>query len=476
MRYLSCCLLPLLYSLSAGAASTSITLKPQDVTQLILKQSPLAKEVSLTAGQSLLTQAEAEKAFDWSLTATYGYQLSKFESVSNAALEENKTLSSSISLQKPFQTGTTLSLQYTSSTVLPKVSSGTGNDSSTDIAGIALKQNLWNNFFGVADRASLRSADATLKSADLLRQASLQDLILAGLQSYWKAYVAQETSAAAVKSRNRYQKLVESIQKKTRYGYANPAELAQAQAELESRDQKVRTEAANAALAKDQLITSLGLTPGMQVQFDIPDQADPPPEKASPLEVEKSRPIQAAQHSATAALETLSKVESQASPDLSLIAQYDVQGFDSSPGGASREMTDGTHPKYYVGLQLTHSFGSGYQAQNVETKRMAKDLAIAQLDRKKLELQDSEADIKRRLQSTFAIYQSSLNQKFLREKASQELTKTYTQGRTDISNLIDSLNKYFDSEAAVSKSFADYQMTLAQWQALQDQLLPVSAQ
>ncbi len=439
---------------------------------LILKQSPLAKEVQIQAGQSLLTQAEAEKAFDWSLTATTGYQLSKFESVSNAALEENKTLTKLVTLEKPFQTGTTLGFQYSSTTDQPKVSSGTTSDSTADLAGITFKQNLWKNFFGEADRASLRSAEASVKGSQLTKLTSLQDLVFSGLQSYWKAYVAQETYEAAVKSRGRYQKLVESIQKKTRYGYANPAELAQAQAELENREQKVRTESANSALASDQLNTTLGLAPGTVIQFIIPEQVTAPPENPPRLAIDQARSIQAAQLTATAAQETLTKTQSQSSPDLSLIAQYYVQGLDASPGTASSEMSDGTHPKYYVGLQLTHSFGSDYQSQNVENKRLAKDLAVAQLDRKKLELHDQEEDLKRRLQSTYAIYQSSVNQRALREKAFLELNRTYTQGRTDISVLIDSLNKYFDSEAAVSKSLADYQLAQAQWLALQDRLLP----
>lgn len=454
------------------AAATSLQLAPRDVIPMVLKQSPQAKEIQIQARQAEFTRAETEKAFDFSLSATTGYQLSKFESSSYPLLEETKTWSTTATLAKPFQTGTTLSLQYTGTTDQPKPSSGSPADSSTNTAGLLLEQNLWRNFFGQADRASLRSADASVQSSLISQMVNLQDLALTALQAYWSAYVGQETLDAAIKSQNRYQKLIDSIQKKTRYGYANPAELAQAQAELENRLQKVRTETANSLLAMAELRTLLGVDPGTEIQFSIPKEVASPPSAFQPIQIERARPIQAAELSVIEADETLNKVKSQSDPDVSLIAQYYVQGLDESTSRSQDEMSRGTHPKYFVGLRFQHSFGSGYQSENIRNKSLVKDLAKAQLERKKLEFKDQEEDLKRRLISTYSIFQSSQNQRNLREKASQELLKTYQQGRTDISILIDAMNKFFDSEAAASRTLADYQIAWAQWQALQDQLVP----
>ncbi len=464
-----------LLSLSTAFAAPTLQLGPQDIVPLVLKQGPQTQEIQLQAQRSRLTWAEANHVFDFNINATAGYQLSKFESLTAPTLEENKTYSTQATLSKPFQTGTILSLQYVGTTDQPQVSSGTTADSTQDVAGILLEQNLWRNFFGTADRASLRAADAGLKASELARLAGLQDLALTALQAYWKAYVAQETYDAAVKSQERYLKLISSIQRKTRYGYANPAELAQAQAELENRVQTVKVEAANAALAMDQLKTLLLISKDLQIQFAIPREIPPPPLVTKSLQPDTARPVQAANLSVEAAQNTLEQIQSDSHPDLSLIAQYYVQGLEASAGQAQKEMGEGVHPKYFIGLRFQHSFGSGYQNENILNKKYNRDLLAAQLDRKKLEFKDQEEDIKRRLQSTYSIYLSSQNQRSLREKASAELSKTYTQGRTDISILIDSLNKYFDSDALVSESLANYQITLAQWQALQDQLVPTES-
>ena len=454
------------------AAPTTLPLKPEDVIRLVLKQGPQAQEIQLQAQQSRLVLATAERVYDFNAAITTGYFLSKFESPSNSFLEEEKNTTTVASLAKPFSSGTTLTLQYQGISDTTQVrTGGTASDYGQETAGILLEQNLWRNFFGHANRASLRAAEATVQASEVSRWISLQDLALKATQAYWNAYAAQETFEAAVKSRNRYMSLVDSIQKKVRYGFNNPSDLTQAQAELEGREQTVKTESANFLASVDSLKTLLGFQEDSLIQFVIPTQVAAPETPKTALNLESTRALKAATLSVTSATETLEQVKSESAPDISLIAQYYAQGFDGNRSEAQKEMFNGTHPKYYIGLRFQHSFGSGYQDENSLNKRMAKDLAQAQLDRKKLELQDQEEDLKRRLQSTYSIFISSKNQRSLREKASLELSKTYTQGRTDISILIDSLNKYFDSEAQVSRSLADYQITWAQWQALQDQLV-----
>jgi outer membrane protein TolC len=461
---------------SSGAApnsSNQLSLSPQDIVSLVLKQGPQTREIQLQTQESRLVPAEALKVFDFNLNAVYGYQDSKFETLSTPALVENKTNTTQLTLSKGFQTGTQLALQYTGTTARPQVTSGTGLDSSEDIAGLILTQNLWRNFFGRGDRAAVNAADLTWQSAQLSGLVNLQTLALNALQAYWRAYVSQETFQAAVKSRNRYLKLKDSIQKKNRYGYTSPGELTQAEAELEGREQTVKTESANYLLALDQLKTLLGFSPDTQIQFNISliTEAPPPPSGITPVVIEKSRRIRSSSLAAEAASATLTAVESQSAPDLSLIAQYYVQGLDQDPNTARQEMGDGIHPQYYVGVRFQHSFGSGYQDENINNKRFARDLAQAQLERQKLEFKDTEEDVLRRLQSTYAIYLSSRTQRDLREKAGQELAKSFTQGRTDVSILIDALNKFFDAESQVSRSLADYEITRSQWLALQDRLV-----
>jgi outer membrane protein TolC len=365
-------------------------------------------------------------------------------------------------------------LQYTSTSSEPSYDSTAPatvtRDNVNSSAGLILEQNLWRNFFGNANRADLRAADATLKAANISRITNLQKLVLNGIQAFWSTFVAQETYQEAVNSRDRYKKLVDSVKKKTGYGYNTPGELAQAQAELENREQTLRNSFVTYQAAKDELITLLRLPPGRELQFAIAGSLPNPPVTNS-VDVEKLRPQKTAKLTLQAAEDTLHSTESKAYPDLSFVGKVYTQGYDSGASEASRELTEGNHPRYYVGVRFQYNFGSGYQNETVLNKRLARDLANTQYERQKLELKDQESDIRRRIESTYEIVKSAQTQKDLREKAIQQLNRSYTQGRTDIAILIDAMNKFFDSEVQLSRAIGNYQTALSEWAAFRDELV-----
>jgi outer membrane protein TolC len=56
----------------------------------------------------------------------------------------------------------------------------------------------------------------------------------------------------------------------------------------------------------------------------------------------------------------------------------------------------------------------------------------------------------------------------------QEIQRSYQQGRVDISQLIDALNRFFAAEIQYTQAVGDYQMSLNEWAAFQDQLITPS--
>lgn len=159
-------------------------------------------------------------------------------------------------------------------------------------------------------------------------------------------------------------------------------------------------------------------------------------------------------------------------PDLALVGKYYNQGREENADDAYSEMAGGSRPKYYVGVKLTYNFGSSYEDELALNKRVGRDLAEAQLNRQRLELSDKESNAIRKIQSTYANALSARAQRGFRERAALELNRAYSQGRTEISNFIDVLNKYFDSEVALSRAIGDYQIALNEWAAFKDELIP----
>jgi outer membrane protein TolC len=458
----------------AQSKAQTFELTPKQVAELVLKQSYRAQEVNLTAQQVRLKLAEVEKLYDFQFLLESGYQKSKFETVGSSSLAADQRYTTSASLKKPFFTGTTLGFEYTQLSDRPEFSStatNTYNNYTENIFGVTLEQSLLQNFFGVSSRANLRAANQTVKAAEVDRVSNLQSLVLESIRAYWSTYVAQQAFQEALNSRNRYAKLVETVKKKSGYGYSNPGELAQAQAELEGREQTVKTASSDYLAKLDSLLTLLKLPANSEIKFIVQEDIPTPP-KIENVDIEKLRPLKSTQLKSEAARETLRAVNALGYPDIALVGKYYNQGLEENGSDAYSEMVGGSRPKYYVGVKLTYNFGSSYDAEYLLNARVNRDLAETALARQRLELADKQNSVARNIQATYAIALSARAQRNFREKASQELNKAYNQGRTEIATFIDVLNKYFDSEVALSRAIGNYQISLNEWAAFKDELIP----
>ncbi len=464
---------PAFFFTGASCLAATITLTPAQIPNLALKQGLDTQSEILREQQNRLSFAEIRKLYDFQLTGDIGTQTSKFENVSNTSYLGDSTTTANIKLAKAFSTGTTLSLEYnklSQRAELAPTSLALGNYEQ-NIAVLSLEQNLWRNFFGISARADLHAVEVGLKASKIAEISNLQDVVLTAVRAYWSAYVAQETFQESVRSRDRYQKVVASVKKKTNYGYNSPGDLSQAQAELESREQIVKTSSINYLAAIDQLITLLNLPSGSEFKFVIPEKVPPPPEKMPDVNVETLRPIQASQLRLESANELLTSAHSNSYPDVSLVARYAVQGLDQNQTESYNELTSGTRPRYYIGLRLQYNFGSDYQHEFEINRRINQKLADLDLQKRRLLLMDAKNNLLRQIQGSYAILVSTETQRGYREKASVELSRSYGQGRTDIAILIESLNKYFDAEVQTTRAIGNYQTALSEWKAFQDQLV-----
>jgi outer membrane protein TolC len=473
----SFCLGIFIFSIAQVGFAATLTLTPKDVAELILKQSFRAEEINLESQTARLKLAEANRSFGFLLKADSGFTSSKFQSSTNTGLLKTDSYSTNLSLSKPFYTGTTVDLTLNRLSDRPSFSAGATTvyaDSTKDIVGISVKQNLVKNFFGMSNRAQLRSAEATFESSQIDRVSQLQDLVLEAVRLYWSAYVAQETFQEAINSRDRYVKLVGTIKKKSGYGYTNPGELSQAQAELELKERTVKSQSVTYLTALDNFLTLLKLPKGSDIKFSVPLDIPTPP-TLNTVKIEELRPLKAKKLDLEAKEELTTVAKSNTYPDISLVGKVSQQGLDENPNEAYNEMTAGTHPQYYVGISIEHSFGSGYSSENALNAKLQRDLSRSVLERARLELADKENFFIRNIQATYAISLSARNERTLREKVTQELNRSYTQGRTSISVLIDSLNKSFESQIQFTRAVGDYQIALNEWAAFKDELIPDQA-
>lgn len=463
--------------LSPIALAEKIPLSQKDVAEMLLQHGDKSKEIQLKAEQNKLALAQAQSGYDFTMGIESGYGLSKIPNFLGTQPDRDETYKTTALISKPFASGTLLGLEYTrlsKNTAYPLTSTAFATlpaQQTEDYFGVTLQQSLMRNTFGRSDRAKIRAAESTYSASQTSRNDDLQNLTLEGIRLYWKAFVAQEMFQEAINSRDRYIKLVEAVRKKTSYGYNNPGELAQVQAELETRLQNVKSKSADFLAAVADLSTLLHLPPGSEIDFKVPQEIPAPPARVD-KNTDELRPIRALKKSLEAA-EDLHKASNNGKlPELALVGRYYQYGLQPTTSAAQAEMWGGSRPDLYIGLRFGFSFGSGLQSEDERNKRFGKELAQTVLIRRTQELKDNLDKTARNVQANFAIYESAKVQKTYREKAAQELSKAYNQGRTDINNLIVSLNNYFDSEITFTKAIGDYQTALNEYAAARDELIP----
>ncbi len=451
--------------------SPSLQLSPQDAARLILQQGYKAKEVNYTYQALALKPYEVLTAYDWKISLESGLEKDRTENFSlygnDPDIERKKTV---LGLSKSFLTGTLLRFDYTR-TSQKFISPVNLIPITLDTATFTLEQALLGNFFGIADRASVRAAEIDYEATKVLRVNELQNLVLDTLRQFWNTYVAEENFKEALASKERYEKLLSVVKRKNSVGYSSPGEYSQIQAEYETRLQTVKTASADYLKSMDQFQTLLGITPGTDILFVIPTELPPVP-KLKDLDLNDRRSLKSQKLKVESAEASLKAARSKKLPTLNFVGQLGGSGLNDDSNIAFNQINSGSHPKYYVGLKFQYNFGSDLQAQTEFNRQVNFELEKSRMERQLLEEKDKHTQAEREVTSTFAIAQSKKIQKEYREKAIQELTKSYNQGRTDIAILIEAMNKFFTSEVEYVRSIGNYQIALNEWAAARDELIP----
>lgn len=471
VRYVLCFLL-----VAQSADAAVVTLTQKMVAEKALKDSYLALEVNLNAQTARYNRSLLLKPYDFNFVAESGFRSNKFETaLVNTGADKTDTYLTTVSLSKMFATtGTKTSLVFTRDSYsfnFPPSATTTSDNYTRDTVVLTLEQNLLRNFLGNATRATSRAAEAAYDAAMISRGSDLQNVVLDSITLFWNAYVAQETFQEALSSRERYLKLVQDVRKKSNYGYSNPGELPQVQAELEVKEQAVKRESVNYLSNVDNLATLLKYPAGTEFKFQV-NQDIPPVPKLEAVDYEKTRLVRAARLRAQAADDLYKAANSNSYPDVSLVGSIGSAGLERTASESYSELNSGTHPQYYLGVKLAYNFGSDSLNEEKLNKKILKELEDTRLQRNLAEVNDRSSNLQRRLQSTYAIVLSAKAQRDFREKAALDLNRTYTQGRTDISVLIEALNKFYTAKIDYIKAIGDYQIALNQWAALRDQLIP----
>lgn len=456
-------------------AVEKVKLTPQEVAERIIKDSKEAKLVNLQTEQQQFPVKQARAVHEWHLQAQTNYKSDQAEKLSGLGNERDQTLDTSLGVTRRFGLGTELT--FAAGRISQKSDLSTFSKSISqmpnqvqDTITLQLAQPLLRNWGGKADRLQIQEQEEVYSSKLLDRLENLEDLLMSAMQLYWETYVNQENLKESTQSREAYEKLVQTVKHKTSLGYGNPGELTQVQAELEARNQQVKIRSSNYVGALDALLTRLEMPPGSEIEFTVPEQLPVVPELPK-IEIDKLRKVVSLKTQINAADLGLGSKESLAMPDLKLSAQAASTGIDEKPEYSLSELASGTHPTYFVGLMFEKTLGSNIKIEEITQQKLIKTSLEVNLKKAQDDLAIEEANQRRKVQALYASAKSALAQKELRAKAVQEIQRGYSQGRSQINDLITAMNAFFAAQTNATKTIGDYHIALNEWAALRDELI-----
>jgi outer membrane protein TolC len=464
-------------------SNKGLNLNQKLVAELSLSQGYKTKEVNLQFQTYRLTVIQNMSIYDWTLGLDSGYQFdnsTNLISFGNTPFNNKyKQYKTNILLNKSLNTGTLLGLEYARNSQQSNIDSTfttpPPDNQTFDNLGLTLEQNLWANYFGTADRAISNSVLNSFEAQNILRANNLEEVVLEAIRQYWTTYTAQENFKEAMSSRDRYKKLVDAVKRKTSLGYSNPGDLPQAQAEYESREQAVKSTSTSYLNNLSTFITLLKLDPNTEIEFDVEKNLPSVPKLPS-KNIEELRSVRSQKYKVEAAKENLIASKSKSAPTLNLVGKIYSTGWGENSQDSYSAVISTSRPKYYIGFKLNYNFGSDIQNEDLINKKINADLEETHLKLQTLQALDIQIQSERKVHETYSLALSTEKQRIFREKAVQEINRSYSQGRTDISILITAMNNFVNAELAYIQAIGSYHIALNEWASVRDELIPESSQ
>jgi outer membrane protein TolC len=449
----------------------TLALEWKDFLSLTLSQSPQAQAIRYDYEVLDSSEKEFQAKLDWYLTVDLGVERDRQVSLTNTNFDLEESELVSINLKKSFLSGTDISFDFRSDKLESTATFlAAPRDGHFHSYLITFEQNFWQNALG----SGLRKADQGTRLETNIRKLEaaekLEEVLIAGADLYWQTVLSNRRFIESEAALKRYENLFKNVQNKARVKYAAPGELAQVRAEFLSRQRLAKI---NRIEYEQKMLDLRVFLPSMEsssvfLPREVPQYSSLV--KFNKKSVDQTRNYQLAELRKQQKNYEAESIESLNKPKLAFVGQVGATGANISTSASQEQMIEGRRPYGYMGIRFSHSFGENVQNTRI---RKAKAEALAQKIRSDVSLNQFMEDLQLSEKNVEVLeFNLKVQQELLdsRRQAVNELTRTFNQGRTDISFLIESINRAEEAEVEQVKVRADLEMAYLRWQALTDQL------
>ncbi len=485
----------LVYAAASKAAVGKAPLKltPQAITDLVIKNSYEMRQIRAQLEIDRWDEDEQLKDWSWELMLALGSAKTSEESLGGLNNDMDSSYTTQLSLSKKLVTGTQLKLNYDltdqKSELTPFSTSFREEFQTYNKVMLELRQELWQNSFGYADRRRLTSASQKSLGQRIQTFEKVEELVLNALKQYWKTFVSGQLFRESLEARDRYAQLTNEATRKRRLGFAGPGEFAQASAELEEWEKRVKEASIEYLQDKAELARLLNLesssslenstsesaaaldtSAGADFELEAPQELPLVPSLAK-VKIEDLRVVRSLERLASSQESKLDEIESDSQPSLAVVGRVGATGLEKDSAESMSELKSGEKKSYFVGVELGIQFGSGFTSRNIAHHRQLQLKSKIELESAKKAIQIQILNSERQAKAMYGVAVSARKQVGFRRQAVKDLLVTYRQGRTSLDDYVRALNELSRSETAATEATGNFHIVLNEWAAFRDELV-----
>jgi len=253
---------------SQALATSPIELSLEDVSRLALENSLDIQIAQYDTYISRTSLDDAQSIFDTIFSAEAAYSRDKKATASTIAGSDTKEHSFSLGLEKKLPTGTTLSLDATTTKTRTDSAFATINPYNEALVGLTVKQELGKNFFGLADRADIKLTKLDIENSEFTSLDDIEEILYKAQKAYWNLVLKDEELAIAEDILISAKRLHEIYQSKHSIGLVEESELLAIEALVYTRESDLVVAALGQETAKNNLLFILN-------KGDFKDKVEP---------------------------------------------------------------------------------------------------------------------------------------------------------------------------------------------------------
>ncbi len=202
-----------------------IELSLEEVSRLVLENSLDIQIAQYDTYISRTSLDDAQSIFDTIFSAEAAYNRDKKAQANTIAGSDLKEHSFSLGLEKKLPTGTTLSLDATTTKTRTDSVFTTVNPYNEALVGLTVKQELGKNFFGLADRADIKLTKLDIENSEFTSLDDIEEILYKAQKTYWNLVLKDEELVIAEEIFKSAKRLYEIYQSKYLIGLVEESEL-----------------------------------------------------------------------------------------------------------------------------------------------------------------------------------------------------------------------------------------------------------